>query len=347
MLRGTVLKDSPVVRVSARSRAGLPELKEQLGRILASRPDRVDLNRPRLPVDRVFTIPGFGTVVTGTLQDGNLKVADEIEILPGGLHGRIRGLQTHKQKEQIAVPGSRTAVNISGVSLEEIQRGNVIVHPGDYRPTQRIDTNFRMLRDVEGVLRHNTEVKLFLGTTEVVARLRLLGKEELSPGDEGWLQLELSAPLVAQRGDRYILRRPSPGETLGGGSVVDPHPKGRHKRFSPTTIESLASLLQGRPSDVLLQALQGKGSAAKKELIASSNLDQETANQAMEQLFSEGEIINLEGEDSHKGSSPNDLLISRALWKQLSERILGEFDELSPQLSPAAWSAARTAEEPH
>ena len=186
-------------------------------------------------------------MVTGTLIDGSLRLGDELEILPSGLRGRVRGLQTHKHKEEMAVPGSRTAVNISGVNLEQVLRGDVIAHPGDYQPTRRMDVHFRLLPDVSQALEHNTQVKLFLGAAEVQARLRLLGSELLNPGEEGWLQLELEQPLVAVRGDRYILRRPSPGETLGGGMVVDPHPKGRHKRFASEVIARLEALGAGRP----------------------------------------------------------------------------------------------------
>ncbi len=254
-LQGSVLAYSPIVRVSSRTGQGLQELKDKLGKELANRPPRPDLNRPRLPVDRTFSIAGFGSVVTGTLSDGKLQVGDEIEILPQGLRGRIRGLQTHKRKEQTAIPGSRTAVNISGVSLEEIWRGNVIAHPGDYRPTQRLDVQFRLLPDASQPVKHNSEIKLFIGATEVLARLRLLGADELAPGAQGWLQLETSEPVIAARNDRYILRRPSPGETLGGGKVMDAHPKSRHKRFSTETLARLEALAQGTPGDILLQAL--------------------------------------------------------------------------------------------
>lgn len=173
VLQNTVLQGAPIVRVSARMGWGIAELKAALSACLAERPPRPDLNRPRLPVDRVFTIAGFGTVVTGTLLDGRLQVGDEVEILPTGLRGRVRGLQTHKQKEQIAVPGSRTAVNISGVALDELQRGQVVAHPGNYRSTQRLDVHFRLLPDVSLPVKHNSEVKLFIGAAEVVARLRL------------------------------------------------------------------------------------------------------------------------------------------------------------------------------
>ncbi len=250
---------------------GLDELKAALSACLAERPPRPDLNRPRLPVDRVFTIAGFGTVVTGTLIDGRLQVGDEVEILPSGLRGRVRGLQTHKQKEQVAVPGSRTAVNISGVALEEMQRGQVVAHPGRLPAQPAHWTCISVCcRMPAPPLKHNTEVKLFIGAAEVVARLRLLGVEELAPGEEGWLQLELAEPVVAIRGDRYILRRPSPGETLGGGAVVDPFPKGRHKRFAAETLAALEALAQGTPAIfcssrcwLRRSAVQGSGSALK------------------------------------------------------------------------------------
>ena len=213
-----MLENAPIVRVSSRTRQGIPELLERLSECLADRPARADLGRPRLPVDRVFTMPGFGTIVTGTLSEGSLQTGDEVEILPPGLRTRIRGLQTHRRKEETAIPGSRTAVNISGVTVDQIKRGYVIAHPGTYQPTRRIDVRFQLLPDISQSLKHDTQVKFFLGAAEIQSRIRLLGSEELLPGEEGWLQLELDEPVVAIRGDRYILRRPSPGETLGGGT---------------------------------------------------------------------------------------------------------------------------------
>ena len=290
----TVLENAAVCRVSARSGAGLPQLLASLQNCLAEKPPRPDLDKPRLPVDRIFTMAGFGTVVTGTLIDGRLSLGDEIEVLPAGRRGRVRGLQTHKKKEEVSVPGSRTAVNITGISTEEVQRGDVVVHPGDYRPTIRLDVSARLLREASRPLRHNTQVKLHMGAAEVLARVRLLGVEELRPGEYGWLQLELAHPVVAVRGDRLILRQPSPGETLGGGEVVDPHPKGRHKRFNPGITARLEALARGTPADVLLQALQAAGYATLKDVIASSHLDNNSADQAVVELVNSGQLIGLE-----------------------------------------------------
>jgi selenocysteine-specific elongation factor len=340
VLAGTVLEDAPIVRVSARSGAGISELKTALAACLAERPARPDLNRPRLPIDRVFTIAGFGSVVTGTLVDGRLQIGDEVEILPSAVRGRVRGLQTHKRKEQIAVPGSRTAVNISGVSLDELARGEVVAHPGDYRATRRLDVRFRLLPDVSQPLKHNTEVKLFIGTSEVVARLRLLGTDELQPGQEGWLQLETSQPVVVVRNDRYILRRPSPGETLGGGVVVDPRPRGRHKRFAEQTLARLEALSKGTPADVLQQALLALGAAPLKEVIARANLEAEAGMGAVQELFAAGQILNLEGKHDPSTFAPNDLVISRGLWQQIAQRAVREAESYH-QANPLRRGIAR------
>ena len=311
ILRATVLQDAPILRVSSRTRVGFPELLRTLRLLVQNAPTRPDLGHPRLPVDRVFSIAGFGTVVTGTLSDGKLTTGNEVEILPSGLRGRIRGLQTHKKKEDTAVPGSRTAVNISGLDVEQIQRGEVVTYPGQYQATQRLDLGFRLLPDVSASLRHHTEVKLFIGTSETIADVRLLGAETLRPGATGWLQLELRTPVVAVRGDRYILRRPSPSETLGGGTVVDPHPQARHKRFDKALLQALDAMAQGSPAEVLLQACLAIGPAPVKEVIARSRLEDPAAESALRELV-----------DTGQGLLLDDLLITASQWSLLKETVV-------------------------
>jgi selenocysteine-specific elongation factor len=311
VLQGTVMVDAPFVRVSSKTKAGFPALLSTLSLLLEKSPPRPDLGRPRLPVDRVFSIPGFGTVVTGTLSDGRLALGEEVEILPSGLRGRVRGLQTHKKKEETAVPGSRTAVNISGLNMEQIARGQVVVHPGQYHPTQMLDVHFRLLPDAAGPLRHTSEVKLFLGTSETIASVRLLGAEALNPGQEGWLQLELRQPVVAVRGDRYILRRPSPGETLGGGALVDPQPKRRHKRFDEAVIKNLESLAQGSPAEVLLQAALALGPVPVKDVVARSRLEGQVTESALKELLENGQLIQLE-----------EMVVPASQWIALKETVV-------------------------
>ncbi len=322
VLRGTVLENAPIVRVSARNGQGTSELLETLDEVLAERPPRQDLGRPRLPVDRVFSIAGFGTVVTGTLSDGHFQVGDEVEILPGGTRGRIRGLQTHKQKENIAFPGSRTAINISGVTLDSINRGDVVAHRGDYQPTRRVDARFRLLKDASQKLKHNTEVKLFVGAAEVLARVRTLGIEDIQPGEQGWLQLEMREPVVVTRGDHYILRRPSPGETIGGGTVVDPAPKGRHRRFSPGLIERLESLAAGAPTDILVQSLATFAAAPLRDVILHSNLEANIAQESVEELVQRGEIIIIESERGDLNPNSDILVATQGYWDQLTSSTL-------------------------
>ncbi len=326
VVKGTVLEDAPLLRVSARTQSGLPQLLNALSEILRQRPPRPDLGRPRLPIDRVFTMSGFGTVVTGTLTDGHLGVGEEVQVLPSGLTGRVRGLQTHKKREEQASPGSRTAVNVSGISTEQVRRGEVLTRPGQYAITRRVDAHFRLLPGVSSPLQHNTEVKVFVGTTEAVAMLRLLGMEELTPGGEAWIQLELREPLVAVRGDRYILRRPSPAETLGGGMIVDPQPKARHKRFDEQVLKSLESLRHGSPSEVLLGAALALNASTWQDVVARSRLESQAAESALAEMLKTGSLLWLEQENGAPAASR--LIIAKPHWTDLREkveRIIGSY----------------------
>jgi selenocysteine-specific elongation factor len=325
-LRGTILEKAPLVRVSARTRTGLPALAEALATCLTNRPPRPDTGRPRLPMDRVFTMQGFGTVVTGTLSDGHFELGQDVVLQPDGLRGRVRGLQAHNQKEQHARPGTRTAINLAGLAVEDVRRGGWVTLPGQYAPTQRLDLQLRVLPDVQPV-KHDLEVKFFIGAAEVVGRVRLLGAETLEPGETGWVQIELRDPVIAARGDRYIFRRPSPGETLGGGMVMDPHPKGRHKRFDETVLARLASLAQGTPEEVLFQAMQRLGVATARAVFAQAALETEGGQTAWEALLASGALIPLE-----LGVSEG-LFTTQAFRDALADRVqkeLGAFHRQNP-----------------
>ncbi len=311
-LAGTVLAEAPIVRVSARSGEGMDDLVLALQNILIQRPHRPDLGRPRLPVDRVFTLPGFGTILTGTLLDGHFSVSDEVQILPHGITGRIRGLQTHKQAEQSALPGSRTAINVSGVSVDQVARGDIVVHPGDYQTTRMMDVFCTLLPDADSPVKHNSEVKLFLGADEVMARVRLLGMSECPPGGEAFLQLMLNEPVVVLRGDRFIIRRPSPPATIGGGQVVDPHPLRRHRRFNTDRLEVLERLLMGTPEDILLQTAHKLGPVALESVVVASGLEADLANSAVDSLVEQGLLVILDG---------GRLVLPQTLFAQLTESI--------------------------
>jgi len=299
LISKTALKDAPIARVSAKTRIGIDQLLTTLSSVLEDQPERPDLARPRLSIDRVFLMSGFGSIVTGTLLDGSLQVGEEVLLLPGEKTGRIRGLQNHSQELKEIGPGNRVAVNISGIDNKEIKRGDTLIHPGDYRPTRRLDVSFNFLEGINKPLRHDLEAKLFLGADETRARVRLLGVEQLKPGEQALLQLEVEDPVVAVRGDRYILRRPSPSETMGGGIVIDPHPPYRHKRFDEETLDRLESISEGDPFDVLVQALSRAKFALWKEILEASGLEGESARQLLDQLIEGGIALEI-GKKSKK-----------------------------------------------
>lgn len=265
-VHGTLLQDFPIVHVSSPTRKGIPELVDHLQSIL-SKVDRKEQNgEPRLAIDRVFSIKGFGTVVTGTLQGGELEIGEEVQILPADKNGRIRGIETHKQKLERAVPGSRVALNISGVDVGELERGNVVVKPAAVKPTLRIDAQVRIIPSANAPLSHNDRVKLYHGTNEVLARVRTLGKDAIRPGESGMVQLELAAPLVGWKGDHFILRRPSPQETIGGGTIINPISHRRYKRYSEKTMLNLDAQRAGSVWDVFRLLIQERPLISKPEL---------------------------------------------------------------------------------
>jgi selenocysteine-specific elongation factor len=319
LLEHSGLSGSPIVPVSSATGEGLEQLKHSLEQVLSTAAPRADLGRPRLPVDRAFSMAGFGTVVTGTLVDGALEVGQEVEVLPGGQRARVRGLQTHKSPVQSAVVGSRVAANLTGIEVRQVRRGDVLVQPDSEQATTRLDVRFRMLADAPQRIRHNQAAKLFLGAAQRGARVRLLGAQELSPGDQGWLQLELEEPVVARRGDHYILRRASPGATLGGGVVADAHPSQRHRRFDRAVLHHLESLLSGSPADVLEETLAGLGVVELGEAVRASGLDPETAERALGELRERDALLFLAGEGAVP--RPDQRLMARRAWDPMVERI--------------------------
>ncbi|MFN2253270.1 MAG: SelB C-terminal domain-containing protein, partial [Candidatus Promineifilaceae bacterium] len=319
---GTALQEAPILPVSAYTGEGLAELKAALEQKLEDKGRHPDNGRPRLAVDRVFTLSGFGTVVTGTLDGGSLSLGDQVEIIPGNKRARVRGLQTHKRKLDTAYPGSRVAINLTGVDRDDLQRGQVIARPGTISDTILIDVAYRHLADAGEPLKHNAQVKLFLGSAEVLARTRVIGQKDIPPGQEGWLQLALSEPAAAARGDRFILRRPSPPATLGGGKILDPHPGRRHRRFRPDVAERLQTLAGGTPDEILLMALRRRQPMPAGELISISGIDQDSAGAALADLIEEGQVREIGGQ-----------LITESGWRDLrqkAQQILQTYHEKNP-----------------
>ena len=304
LLEPTSLADAPVVRVSAVARTGLDALTAALDGALDDVPAPRDVGRPRLGIDRVFTMTGFGTVVTGTLLDGRLRVGDSVEAVPGGPTARIRGLQTHRTERDEAEPGTRVAVNLAGVATEQLRRGQVLTPPGQLAPVRSLDARVRVLG--RRPLPHNLRVALHAGAAEVQARVRVLGvvegasvagdegdeggegrADEIAAGAEGWCQLVLQQPVAALPGDLFVLRVSD--ETVAGGRVVETNPP-RHHRSDATTIERLEARATGTPESRVQAALERLEPCPAHTLAATAELDAAALDAALAALVEQGAV---------------------------------------------------------
>lgn len=308
LLSGTTLQDVPIVPVSAVTREGLSDLLGALAGVLAPVERSAQLRAPRLPIDRVFTVAGFGAVVTGTLSGGPLHVGDELQLYPEERVLRVRGLQSHQESVIEAKPGSRVAVNLAGISAHEMARGQVLAPPGLMAATQRIDAQLHLLPSSPLALKQNAELDFFTGSTEAAVRVTLLDREYLEPGQTGWVQFRLESPVAVLKRDRFIVRRASPSETLGGGEIVDSQPR-RHRRFHAETLSTLETLASGSPQELLLQALAAGPLEPRALATALPGLDAVETRRTVDDLQRSGELLSL------TGAQPADtVLVSRSWW---------------------------------
>ncbi|OGO18191.1 MAG: selenocysteine-specific translation elongation factor, partial [Chloroflexi bacterium RBG_16_50_11] len=253
LIAATTIAGSPIVAVSSVTSEGIPELLSAIDKQLDKTEPKKDTGRPRLPIDRIFTMAGSGTVVTGTLIDGTLSVGQEVEIVPSGLKSRLRALQTHKAKVDIASPGSRVAANLVGIETGQLTRGDVVTRPGSLLPSALVTVNLKLISYIKRPLMHGAEVSFHTLAAETMAKVRLLESEELKPGESTWAQLMLERPLAVIKGDRYIIR--SPMETLGGGGIVDARAK-RLRRFRPDVIQNLKAREGGTTEEIIMALLE-------------------------------------------------------------------------------------------
>jgi selenocysteine-specific elongation factor len=315
LVKDTFLQDAPIVRVSAIKNIGLDKLSSEIDDILPKVNKETSGTTPRLPIDRVFTLKGFGTIVTGTLIGGSFIVGDQVEILPSGIQSRIRGIQTHKKKQEIASPGNRTAINLIGVEVGDITRGDVLCKPHSFSPTNMVDVEVKVLEDYPDKLCHDDAVKVFMGTTQMMARVRTLGKNEIHPGQSGFIQLMIAGQVVAKEGDRLILRRPSPATTIGGGVVIDSLPDKRHKRFAQDVVQRLLVHASGSDQDRVLMAIEDFGVSDLPSLSKELDISESDLTPLLEGLTNDGSILALQ-EPSTKGKQ---LYISREDWEQMKK----------------------------
>ena len=249
-LKGTIMEGAPVAKVSAMTGEGIEELKELILKMVKDDVQEKDVNSiPRLPVDRVFSILGFGTVVTGTLLSGSISKNDVLEVFPVGKECKIRTIQVHETNKEKCEAGQRVALNLSNIHKDEIHRGCVIAPIGSMENSRLMDVKLTVLKDSKRNIKNRDRLHLFTGTSEILCRAILLDKDELKPGDTGLAELLLEEELATKRGDRFIVRFYSPLETIGGGMVLEPNPR-KKKRFSEDAIEELLKKESGSLADV-------------------------------------------------------------------------------------------------
>jgi len=345
---GTTLRDAPMIAVSATTGEGLGELLATLDRLLLQAPAKPNTGWPRLPIDRVFTVAGFGTVVTGTLIHGELRLGQEVEIQPSGKRGRIRGLQSHKKKAELMPAGTRVAVNLSGLSTEDLQRGDVLTSPGWLRPTRVVDVRLRLVPSAPKPLAHNALVTFHTGAVEAMARVGLLDRQELAPGQSGWAQLRLDQEVAVVKDDLFIVRLPSPSLTIGGGTLVETHPR-RHRRFQEQVLESLAVLERGTPEEIVLEQLQSREPADYGTLQKRCALAADEVQSVVTRLVAEQRLVVLDGASPAAAGAPKlhstTLLVSASGWERLTgqvERVLAAYHQEHPLRRGMAREELRT-----
>ena len=317
LISTTALSGAPVVAVSALTGEGLPDLVETIDELLASTEPRRDLGRPRLAIDRVFTMTGSGTVVTGTLIDGSLSVGQEVEIVPPGLKSRLRGLQTHKTRIDAAAPGSRVAANLVGINTSRLQRGDVLTRPGWLSPTTLLTLKLKLLDYLHRPLKHGATVSFHTGAAEAMAKVRLLEGEELKPGQATWAQVKLDRPAAVANGDHFIIR--SPMETLGGGKIIEAQAK-RLRRFRPDIIANLKAKETGTAEEMVLALVETKQPVETSALISELNLRDEDIRAAVVSLTERGNVVAL-------GQGDRSLLVTIQRWESLIQKTRAALQE--------------------
>ncbi|MEH7275283.1 selenocysteine-specific translation elongation factor [Neobacillus vireti] len=277
-LTGSVFEGASFVLVDSISKRGIDELKDLVIQTLKEQEMRDAKGAFRLPIDQVFTVKGQGTVVRGTVYEGTVEEGQTLTIMPKGLEVKARQIQVHHKQAPKAYAGQRTAINLSGVSKEDLERGDVLVSSEHFIVTKTVDVAIRVVEDLEHLVKQRMPIKLHIGTTEVMGRIVFFDRNELKEENgEILCQLRLEEEILTKRGDRFILRRPSPQETIGGGWVIDP--RGNKYRFGNQTIEELEKKKEGTPKERITAAIFEAKSLTVSELIKHTALDEETLNE--------------------------------------------------------------------
>jgi selenocysteine-specific elongation factor len=296
LVENSFLQDAPVIAVSTRTSEGVEDLKTALLKVASTAHHRKDETVTRLPVDRSFTVKGFGAVVTGTLASGTIREADELEILPVGKTVRVRGIQTHGRAVAVAHAGQRTAVNIGGIDHHEISRGMVLTEKGVLRPTQILDTEIEVLGSAKNGLRSRQRVRVHIGTTEALARVQVIENEgRIEPGAKGFAQLRLEVPVVAVPFERFIIRSYSPQTTIAGGRVLDPLAAKHRRKDAAAAGQFLEKTVESKNEDsarlISLISAAGKNGRTFSDLQAATGWTEKILTQSVNACLNDGSLV--------------------------------------------------------
>lgn len=319
-LEGTFLENAPVVKVSAATGQGIPELIETIERLTADEVVEKDIHTiPRLPVDRVFTLSGFGTIITGTLLAGTICKEDTLQMYPIGKECKIRSIQVHGENVDKCYAGQRVAINISNMKKSEIHRGCVLAPPNNMKNTMLLDVKMNILPSSMRILTNHTRLHLFTGTSEILCRAVLLDKEEIGPGESGYVQLRLEEEIALRRGDKFIVRFYSPMETIGGGVVLEPNPT-KKKRFNADTIEELKRKELGSSEDIIEMHIKNSKDSmlTVAELAKITALSLDEVKQDVDALEEKGiiKVFHMK-KDSYTWHRDNDKMLQEEMIKTL------------------------------
>ncbi len=315
-LKGTFLEGSPMIPLSVATNTGLQELITAIEDVSSGIEQSTDAGVFRLPIDRVFTMKGFGTVVTGTAISGMLKTGEAVEVYPGRMKAKVRGIQVHNEAAETAVTGQRAAVNLQGVEKETVKRGNVLSHPGALEPATRFDARLTHLPSAARKLKSRALVRFHTGTSEVIARIILLDRDEIGPGEESCAQILLESPAVAMAKDRFVVRSYSPVRTIGGGEILDPLPR-KHKRHNPAVIEEMKILQKGSDPDraALIIRRAGLAGITAPMISVRTGINPHQVGRILQEMYSRKEAILWDREAQR--------IVSFPIYKDLQERALG------------------------
>ncbi|EGG83012.1 selenocysteine-specific translation elongation factor [Lachnospiraceae bacterium 2_1_46FAA] len=321
-LEGTFLENAPVVKVSAATGQGIPELIETIERLTADEVVEKDIHTiPRLPIDRVFSLSGFGTIITGTLLAGTICKEDTLQMYPIGKECKIRSIQVHGENVEKCYAGQRVAINISNLKKSEIHRGCVLAPPNNMKNTMLLDVKMNILPSSMRILTNHTRLHLFTGTSEILCRAVLLDKDEIGPGESGYVQLRLEEEIALRRGDKFIVRFYSPMETIGGGVVLEPNPT-KKKRFHEETIEELKRKESGSTEDIIEMHIKNSKDTmlTVAELAKMTALSSDEVKQDAESLEERGiiKIFHMK-KDSYTWHRENDKALQEDMAKTLQE----------------------------